>query len=187
MTPLLIEVLPEWRTGRGRWWCPNSAGYTDTLSRAGVYDPDSPAVRAGLDKGTARPIDEVIGDVLADDAWLHAHPLGFTEPPETGSVGALLHVELRAVVWRALQGLHGAIDAALQRAKASGMLPADTPFVHPIAAAQVELADIVAAVGGELVAEEGAARRVVRQRFTVLRRALAEARAALATGVDAGG
>lgn len=43
--PFLIEVHPRARAGRGRWWRPNGAGYTDCLDRAGLYSRDSSAVQ----------------------------------------------------------------------------------------------------------------------------------------------
>lgn len=33
----LREVHESRRRGRGRWWCPNGAGYTDIIRRAGLY------------------------------------------------------------------------------------------------------------------------------------------------------
>lgn len=35
--PVFYEVAPEWRSGRGRWWRPNSSGYTDHPAYAGIY------------------------------------------------------------------------------------------------------------------------------------------------------
>src|SRR5690606_35639130 len=33
----LLEVVPEWRFGRGRYWRRDARGYTDLLENAGVY------------------------------------------------------------------------------------------------------------------------------------------------------
>ena len=35
--PVLYEVAPRWRAGRGRWWRPGRQGYTDNPSFAGIY------------------------------------------------------------------------------------------------------------------------------------------------------
>ena len=43
--PFLLEVKLNRRSGRGRWWQSNSAGYTDQFDRAGLYDKDSDEVR----------------------------------------------------------------------------------------------------------------------------------------------
>lgn len=35
--PCLIEVVIPHRSGRGRFWCDNGRGYTDSIDNAGVY------------------------------------------------------------------------------------------------------------------------------------------------------
>jgi len=37
--PILIEVFPEWRSGRGRFYRSGSRGYTNDISQAGVFFP----------------------------------------------------------------------------------------------------------------------------------------------------
>jgi len=34
----LIEVLPDHRSGRARWWAENGQGYTDEVMYAGLFD-----------------------------------------------------------------------------------------------------------------------------------------------------
>jgi len=41
----LFEVKPGRRSGRGRYWRPNAAGYTDDIARAGLYDDDDGYVK----------------------------------------------------------------------------------------------------------------------------------------------
>lgn len=41
--PCLIEVKPQHRSGRGRWWRPKSNGYTDIPGEAGVYSAEEAA------------------------------------------------------------------------------------------------------------------------------------------------
>jgi hypothetical protein len=43
--PFLLEVKHSHRSGCGRWWRANGAGYTDQLDRAGLYAKDSDYVR----------------------------------------------------------------------------------------------------------------------------------------------
>lgn len=68
----VIEVTEEWRTGRGRWWCPNGNGYTDVLARAGLYArQDVEAAAGGSDRAVVRPalpivqaeIDRLLGEL----------------------------------------------------------------------------------------------------------------------------
>lgn len=56
--PCLIELEQHHRSGRGRWWRPKRAGYTDILTEAGVY----PAAEA---RGLARAGDAYVVDARA--------------------------------------------------------------------------------------------------------------------------
>jgi len=40
MSRFLVEVLPEHQSGRGRYWRPESSGYTDEVAAAGLYTED---------------------------------------------------------------------------------------------------------------------------------------------------
>jgi hypothetical protein len=46
----MIEVLPNWRAGRGRFWGPNRNGYTNDPKQAGLYTGDE--ARAIVAKGS---------------------------------------------------------------------------------------------------------------------------------------
>lgn len=43
----LIEVMPEWRSGRGRFYRPKSDGYTDDPVQAGLYTGDEARAMVG--------------------------------------------------------------------------------------------------------------------------------------------
>lgn len=62
--PCFLEVLPEHRGGRGRWWCPGAQGYTDDVSAAGLY----PAVKALGSERTRAVSAEAVADAL-EAAW----------------------------------------------------------------------------------------------------------------------
>ena len=40
--PVVMRVLPEYRTGRGVYWRPDGWGYTDWLDEAGRFEPPGP-------------------------------------------------------------------------------------------------------------------------------------------------
>lgn len=56
--PVMYEVRPDRRSGRGRFWRPGGAGYTDHPSYAGVYS-DGSSVR-GSETAYAVPAHQVL-------------------------------------------------------------------------------------------------------------------------------
>lgn len=59
----VIEVDEDDRLDRGRWWLPAAAGYTNLLSRAGLYDEADAQRRASRSRrATARPALEVFDE-----------------------------------------------------------------------------------------------------------------------------
>lgn len=54
----LLEVDPDHRSGRGRWWRANRSGYTDLVSQAGLYGVDE------TDEQDCRP--RSVADVLTE-------------------------------------------------------------------------------------------------------------------------
>jgi len=61
-----IEVVPDWRPGRGRWWRPDGCGYTDRLERAGLYAEDHADVPIVRDSEKYRLVEaaEYLGEKL---------------------------------------------------------------------------------------------------------------------------
>ena len=60
---VVLEVLPEHRQGRGRFWRPDGAGYTDDLIQAGVYAHDSPHVQRA-EKAVPKPLSTFEGELI---------------------------------------------------------------------------------------------------------------------------
>lgn len=56
--PVFFEVAPEWRSGRGRFWKPAAAGYTDHPGYAGIYA--SPRQVLGSDRSYAVSAHQVL-------------------------------------------------------------------------------------------------------------------------------
>jgi len=110
-TWMLVEVAPDHRGG-GRWWAAPGKGYTDTLARAGIYDPTEAEILAGH-RDAVRPVADVLAEVFADPDWLRHHPGEFSGPHAPRTLGALLQVELRSIVMPAVMGLLQVIEVAM--------------------------------------------------------------------------
>lgn len=55
----LLEVMKERRSGRGRYWRANSAGYTDRLEDAGLYPASHDRVANREDVANYNPIEAI--------------------------------------------------------------------------------------------------------------------------------
>lgn len=65
----VLEVRPEWRSGRGRWWQDDGAGYTDKIERIGLYRPDDHRVLEYQgDDPDARSVVRTLADVIGEQA-----------------------------------------------------------------------------------------------------------------------
>lgn len=117
----VLEVREEWRSGRGRWWCPNGQGYTDRLERAGLYRPDEhqdkvagthgttvavplAIVLAELEAGRARLLERraslVATAALEDDAEVADPPVSVPVIPTTATeLLALCREAVPALAW----------------------------------------------------------------------------------------
>lgn len=67
MSKYLLEVIPEWRPGRARWWRANAAGYTNELTSAGIYTEEQ-AIRhsKGSDRTNMVSLEDVQGELNAE-------------------------------------------------------------------------------------------------------------------------
>ncbi len=77
--PCLIELEQHYRSGRGRWWRPKRAGYTDILTEAGVY----PASEA---RGLARPGESYVVNARAALAGAREQLGSFAERVESARI-----------------------------------------------------------------------------------------------------
>jgi hypothetical protein len=86
--PCLLEVRRDERGGRGRFWRPQRAGYTDDLLRAGVY---SAAEARAIARGghTSNAVDARAALQLAE-ARLHAFRVAVLGAPAPQKAGGLL-------------------------------------------------------------------------------------------------
>ena len=57
---VLLEVLGEYRIGRGRWWRPNAGGYTDNLAEAGLFVAGSELFEDEPQRAVEREPDELL-------------------------------------------------------------------------------------------------------------------------------
>ena len=55
---VLRKVQREWRSGRGLYWRPDGAGYTNLVQMAGVYDSEDCDERGNYDEVEALPVFE---------------------------------------------------------------------------------------------------------------------------------
>lgn len=62
--PCLLEVVPEWRSGRGRFYRPDAQGYTDRPAMAGVWVGEAAFDRAMPGKCYPVPVATVVDAIL---------------------------------------------------------------------------------------------------------------------------
>ncbi len=79
----VIEVKPEFRPGRARWYKPNSCGYTNMPDRAGLYSREEATaiVQGCSDKLEAVPASDLPGnEATAYPYWMIIDPIQMMRP-----------------------------------------------------------------------------------------------------------
>lgn len=59
----VIEVAAASRPGRGRWWRPNRAGYTNEINEAGLYTAPEAQQLESRPTHVARPMTDVLAEL----------------------------------------------------------------------------------------------------------------------------
>jgi hypothetical protein len=88
----LIEVKPEFRRGRGRYWRPEGRGYTNALSEAGVFDAADTSYGTVANNATSRSRPVRLPDGLAKRPSMAAESL---QGPKFRCTDERLDAELR--------------------------------------------------------------------------------------------
>lgn len=94
----LLEVESHHRGTRGRWWCPDGRGYTNSLLQAGVFTEAEAQERATRsDRSATVPLLDVLALVAIQPSHLDVQGEweGFVTVPTPGSVAALLQFDLQ--------------------------------------------------------------------------------------------
>ncbi len=73
MKRYLLEVIPERRAGRGRWWAPFRRGYTNKIENAGIYsEEEALETAANSDRTVAVPVEDAIAELRKRELELKA-------------------------------------------------------------------------------------------------------------------